>query len=288
MKNFIKLSLFAIILMLFSCKTTKDIVYEAPLIEERTLDTVFITAAAEDPNVIPKYMRPVYNASATRKHDLIHTKLEVAFDWSKQHVLGTATLSLMPYFYPTENLVLDAKVFDIHSIKLNGKTLKYDYNQQQINIQLDKVYNQGEKYTIEIDYTAKPNEGPSSGSAAITSDKGLFFINPLGEDANKPQQIWTQGETENSSRWLQTIDKPNERCTQEIYITIEDRFKTLSNGNLISSNKNSKGTRTDYWKQDKPHAPYLFMLGIGEYAVVEGSWGDIPVSYTHLTLPTKA
>ncbi|MEK7257968.1 MAG: M1 family aminopeptidase, partial [Bacteroidota bacterium] len=117
------------------------------------------------------------------------------------------------------------------------------------------------------------------GSAAIQSDKGLYFINPQGDEPDKPQQIWTQGETESNSRWFPTIDKPNERTTQEIYVTVEDRFKTLSNGTLTESKKNADGTRTDYWKMDMPHAPYLFMLAIGEYAVVKDNWNGKPVEY---------
>jgi len=89
------------------------------------------------------------------------------------------------------------------------------------------------------------------GSAAITSDQGLFFINPRNEDSEKPQQIWTQGETEWNSRWFPTTDKPNERCTQEMYLTVEDKYVTLSNGLLKSSKKNADGTRTDYWKMVK-------------------------------------
>ena len=70
-------------------------------------------------------------------------------------------------------------------------------------------------YTIKIDYTAKPNEIEASGSSAITDEKGLYFINPLGTDPKKMPQIWTQGETEASSCWFPTIDSPNEKTTQE-------------------------------------------------------------------------
>ncbi len=268
----------AIVMFFAACKTQKDIVEAYPIvIEEDLLDTLVVTAPVfkdEAPNELP-----VYNASATRHHDLIHTRLDIAFDWEKQHVLGKATLTLKPYFYKTNQLVLDAKVFDIHKITMNGKFLEYDYDFSKLRISLDRVYTRDEEFKIIIDYTAKPNEGPSSGSAAITSDKGLFFINPLNENPNKPQQIWTQGETENSSRWFPTIDKPNERCTQEMFITVENRFKTLSNGKLMSEILNDNGTRTDYWKQDKAHAPYLFMIGVGEYAVVNDKWRDIPLMY---------
>ncbi|NNF20928.1 MAG: M1 family metallopeptidase, partial [Saprospiraceae bacterium] len=198
---------------------------------------------------------------------------------TKQYVHGKASLTLKSHFYPTDKLELDAKVFDIHHVKMNGQSLSYDYDGRKLIIDLAKTFTRNENFTVDIDYTAKPNEGPSGGSFAILSDKGLFFINPLNENKNKPQQIWTQGETENNSRWFPTIDKPNERCSQEVYLTVEDRFKTLSNGKLVSSVKNGDGTRTDYWKQDKPHAPYLFMLGIGEYAVVKDKWNDIPLYY---------
>ena len=223
---------------------------------------------------------PRYESTYSLKNDLVHTKLDLKFDWAKQQVNGKAELTLKPYFYPTDKLEIDAKGFDIHKITLsNGKALKYDYDNKVIQIQLDKSYTRKEKYTIHIDYTAKPTEGEIGGSAAITSEQGLFFINHDGSDKEKPMQIWTQGETEWNSRWMPTIDHPNERTTQETYLTVQDRFKTLSNGTLESSKKNTDGTRTDYWKMDLPHAPYLFMITVGEFAKVSDTWEGIPVDY---------
>ncbi|MGA0232728.1 MAG: M1 family metallopeptidase, partial [Saprospiraceae bacterium] len=268
----------ATLALLSACKTQQEI-YEAPVvIEEELLDTLVVSAPIYKEVEVPNDL-PVYRASATRKHDLLHTKLELSFDWEKQYVNGKAELTLRPFFYPTDQLVLDAKVFDIHSVTMDGNMLEYDYDLQKLSINLGRKFTRDEKYTIQIDYTAKPNEGPSGGSAAITSDKGLFFINPLADNPNKPRQIWTQGETENSSRWFPTIDKPNERCSQEIYVTVDASFSTLSNGILVNSTPNPDGTRTDYWKQDAPHAPYLFMLGIGEYAVVKEEWNGKPLMY---------
>lgn len=225
---------------------------------------------------------PPYNPSHTFEHDLIHTKIEISFDWPKKRANGKATLTMRPWFYATDKVTLDAKNFDIKSVTYDGKSdqLKYDYNNEQLTVHLGKTYTRNDEFKIAIAYTAKPDEREAfGGSAAITSDKGLYFINADGADKNKPMQIWTQGETESNSFWMPTVDKPNERCTQEMYITVEDKFKTLSNGVLVSSKKNADGTRTDYWKMDKPHAPYLFMMAIGEYAVVKDKWRNIPVEY---------
>jgi len=225
-----------------------------------------------------------YQKSYTRGFDLLHTKLKVNFDWENQELNGTAALTLRPYFYPSDSLVLDAKAMDIKLISLqkkdgSQKKLSFDYDSLKINIKLGKEYTRLDTLNLLIEYVSKPNEVKSVGSHAIREAKGLYFINPHGRNKLKAQQIWTQGETEASSCWFPTIDAPNEKCTQEIYITTKSKYKTLSNGTLVSSIENNDNTRTDYWNQDKKHAPYLFMMAIGEYAVIEDTWEGIPVNY---------
>jgi len=232
---------------------------------------------APEPAPVPED-RPLYQESYHRDNDLLHTRLELAFNWEEEEVLGKAKLKLKPLYHPVNSLTLDAKGFEFHSIKLpEGTELDYTYNGLRVTIQLDKTYTRDETYELMIDYSAFPSE--DGGSAAITSDKGLFFINPTGETPNKPRQIWTQGETENNSKWFPTIDKPNERCTQEVYVTVPDEMVSLSNGVLTSSVDNEDGTRTDYWVMEQPHAPYLFMLAIGKFAVVKEEWNGIPIEY---------
>ena len=227
--------------------------------------------------------RAYYHESPERINDLLHTKLNVSFDWEKKHLLGEATLDFKPYFHAQNSVTIDAKGFDIHQISLvkeNGvKTdLEYKYNDLQIAVDLDRFYNRNETYTLYINYTAKPDDLVIEGGDAITDAKGLYFINPDGSE-DKPKQIWTQGETESSSCWFPCIDKPNERCTQEIAITVQEKYTTLSNGILTNSTTNTNGTRTDLWIQKKEHAPYLFMMAVGEFSITEDKWRDLDVNY---------
>lgn len=261
---------------LVSC-TPKATVTTIPDAAFEQLDTMVITAPRVQ-NEVTGFRLPTYRASAKRENDLLHTKLDIKFDWEKEQVIGTATLTLKPYFAPMSSVTLDAKGFEFSKVKmLKGKELDYNYDGQQIKINLDAVYKRDAEYTIVLDYIATP--AASGGSDAITSDKGLFFINPRQENPNKPTQIWTQGETEHNSRWFPTIDKPNERCTQELYVTVQDKYKTLSNGILVNSKAVGNGMRRDYWKMDKPHAPYLFALVVGDYAIVKDKWKNIDVDY---------
>ena len=225
----------------------------------------------------------ILRESNPKINDLVHTKLDVRFDYAKAYLYGKAWITLKPHFYNTDSLLLDAKGMDIKEVSImkgSAKSkLKYAYDGMELRITLDKMYKGGENYTVYIDYISKPDELKVKGSAAITDAKGLYFINPKGEEKDKPTQIWTQGETEANSAWMPTIDKPNQKTTDEIYMTVPSKYVTLSNGLLISQKKNADGTRTDYWKMDLPHAPYLFFMGVGEYSIIKDSYKGKEVSY---------
>ncbi|WP_265129859.1 M1 family metallopeptidase [Chryseobacterium oranimense] len=225
----------------------------------------------------------VYRATHTKVTELKHTKLKVNFDYQKEQMNGEEWLTASPFFYPTNELTLDAKGMLIHEVALetNGKKspLKYDYKDDVLKITLDKTYQKNQDYTVYIKYTARPNEVKQEGSAAINDAKGLYFINAQGKDPDMPTQIWTQGETESSSAWFPTIDKSNQKTTQEIYMTVPDKYVTLSNGLLKDSQKEANGLRTDHWVMDKRHSTYLFFMGVGEYAIVKDKWRNIAVDY---------
>ncbi|HYK45114.1 MAG TPA: M1 family metallopeptidase [Parafilimonas sp.] len=243
----------------------------------------FVGAFAQE-NTEDSSWKKIYRAEATRINDLVNTTLEVNFDFSKSYMYGKEWLTLHPHFYPTDSLTLDAKGMNINEVALfvNGKktSLQYKYDDSLfLRIKLNKTYKSNESYTVYIDYVSKPDEWKERGSAAISGAKGLYFINPRGDEKGKPTEIWTQGETEHNSVWMPTIDKPNQKTTEQISMTVPDKYVTLSNGLLSGQKKNANGTRTDTWKMDLPHAPYLFFMGVGDYAIVKDSYEGKEVAY---------
>ena len=228
--------------------------------------------------------KPVsYQPMAKKDIDLIHTRLELSFDENNEWVIGKANLTIKPYFLPIQKFYLDAKGFQINSINgvFNRDTfsLDYTYDSLKLEIFLARSLSSNDTFKVLIDYIAKPSELRSQGGSAITDNKGLYFINSKGTDPYKPRQIWTQGETENSSAWFPTVDVPGEKHTQEIYVTIRENEKSLSNGLLLSSKKLGNGYKVDYWSQKLPHAPYLTMLAIGDFTITKDKWRDKEVSY---------
>ena len=239
-----------------------------------------------EPDPVALSSKPNYQPSPTRVADIIHTRLEVRPDWQKRWLYGQAIVLVSPYFYPITELDLDARGMYISRVALYTapgvmSPLDYTYiDNKVLRIKLGQEFNKGDHFRVLIDYIAKPDElGSVGGSAAITSDKGLYFINPQGTVPNKPTQFWTQGETQSNSVWFPTIDRPNEKMTEEVLITVENKYKTLSNGLLVKQTENSDGTRTDHWKMDMPHAVYLVMMAAGEFSVVKDQWRGKEVSY---------
>ncbi len=225
----------------------------------------------------------IYRASNTKVNDLVHTRLSVSFDYQKRYLYGKAWITLKPHIYASDSLTLDAKGMEIKSVAMiSGSSLiplRYQYNGMKLYINLGRTIKGQEEYKVFIDYIAKPDELKTSGSAAITDAKGLYFINPDGAVADKPVQIWTQGETEASSVWFPTIDSPNQKTTSEISMTVPSKYVTLSNGKLALQKSNADGTRTDTWKMELPHAPYLFMMAVGDFKIYKDKWRDREVNY---------
>ena len=267
----------ALLALLAGCKTSKDTGSDAL---NDTVETVELPEVEITPPT-----RPLYRPSATRTHDLIHTELEVEPVWETESLLGQAWLTLAPYFYPTDQLVLDAKGFDVHRVAMVTDdtvqtALDHRYDGLQLFIDLGRTYDRDEEYTVYIDYTAKPNELElGTSNEAISGDRGLYFIDPMETDPNRPTQLWTQGEPEASSCWFPTIDKPNERCTQELRMIVRDDFITISNGLRTTQEDMGKGFRMDTWVQEKPHAPYLFMMAAGQWHEEVDEWNGLSVNY---------
>jgi aminopeptidase N len=267
-----------IVYAFFSCSVQKPNQAQSVLPTD-SLSVAQDTAVFENPILDQRNIQ----WSDTRSFDLRHTKLDLFPVLDSAVLHAQATLELSPLAYPQSQVSLDAVGFLVERVarieQLDTMDLYYEYDGEAITAWFDRDFTPGEKMILFISYVAQPEKLPVTTGEAIKSDKGLYFIDPLGTDPVKPTQIWTQNEPEAASKWFPTFDAPNYRCTQEIYLTVDTAFQTLSNGLKIFSRDNGDGTRTDYWKMDLPHAPYLFMIAVGQFSIIEDQWKNVPLQY---------
>ena len=123
------------------------------------------TYAQSENETYERYNTGEYRSSRLKEFDLIHTKLEVSFDWTKQYLLGKADLKLTPHFFPQDQLILDAKGMDIHRLlcSKNGNYIETDYTNttSQLIIQLPYTLTMGDTIDLSISYTCLLYTSPS-------------------------------------------------------------------------------------------------------------------------------
>jgi len=227
--------------------------------------------------------KPWPKGSATKLTDVVHVRLNLNFNPAEATMNGEAELYCTPYFKPIDTVELDAQGFTIYKVsiweKAVWKDLAYSYNGRKLKIALGNTKTKKDTFKLFVGYTANPDSVLAEGGSAISGAQGLYFINGKSEPGGFMPQFWTQGEPESNSAWFPVVDKPNEKITHEIAMTVDSSWTTLSNGSIEFTTENGDGTRTDYWSMNQPHAPYLVMMAAGEFHTTTEIWDSIPVSY---------
>lgn len=213
---------------------------------------------------------PVRDAgeSRSRAYDVLHYRIEVAFDESKRMVIGKTTITLVPFVDRLDTVELDAEKLKITAVTgPHGTPLGYRVKPATLAIGLARPASPADTVRLTVNYTATPR-------------KGLYFVQPDSAYPRKPWQIWTQGEDMDNHFWFPCYDFPNDVATVEVLATVRDRYVALSNGSLLKVTKDPKArTSTYHWKISRPIVSYLVMLAIGEYAVIHDRAGSLPVDY---------
>ena len=206
------------------------------------------------------------NRTRDREVDIHHIKIDVTVDLKAESVYGHVVHELSPLHSSLASFELDAEDMTIRRVRLNDKDIAFEHNGEKLHVTLDNAIGWQDTVKIRIDYTSFPL-------------LGTFFIKPDETYQDKPWQAWTQGEENDNHHWVPIYDYPNDRSTFEISLTVDDAFKAVSNGELMSVTKNKDGTHTWHWHEHYPMVSYLMSFVVGEYVKVEDSYKDIPVNY---------
>jgi aminopeptidase N len=243
------------------------------IVQARPMNELF----QQDEQKQVKKLPPVHYVRS-RDYDMRHIALNLKFDWEKEQTYGTAAITLAPLTPNFQTVNLDAGAMVINSVRLNGKDLKFSYDEPTSNltVNLDRVYKIGEAVTLTVDYRTKGLV--VSNTLGFGGGGGLKFIKPNAANPNRRRQIWSQGESDYNRFWFPSYDSPNDFRTTELIATVEKPMFVVSNGKLLSRKDNKDGTETFYWKMDTPYANYLTSIVVGEYAEIKGTYAGIPVS----------
>ncbi len=202
----------------------------------------------------------------SRDYDLQHSKIALRFDLEQKKVIGDVTHSVSVLRDDTANLVFDSVGLTIESVTLNKSAAKFETTPAKLVVPLATTAKKGDKFEVEIKYEGK-------------TSKGAYFILPDKDYPDRPKQIWTQGESEDTRYYLPTYDYPNDRLTTETILTVPAAWTTIANGKLVSVKDAGNGMKTWTWQEAVPSSTYLITVVAGEFDEVKETWRGKPVTY---------
>jgi len=208
--------------------------------------------------------RPHYNPD--RPGQVKHIFLDLNLDIPNQSYHGTCSIELLPVRSGIDQLKLDAVNLNIQSVQVDNTPQKFDYDGEQLSIQLQPPTQIDQLLMIAIAYSVEKPQ------------RGLYFIHPNEDYPNKPTQVWTQGEDEDSRFWFPCFDYPGQLATSEIRVRVPKPFIAISNGRLIHTEEDGD-CKTYHWSQEQIHPTYLMTLAVGDFAEIQDEWHDRPVTY---------
>jgi len=197
--------------------------------------------------------------------DVLHMKVDVRLDVPNKRVIGTVTHTVAPMNDGVVAAEFDAIDMEIQSVLVAKQPAIYRYDGAKLFVELG-TRKKGQEVTVAIQYTATPRIG-------------LYFIQPDEGYPEKPVQVWSQCQDEDTRYWIPCFDHPSEKQTTEMIATVPGTWFALSNGRLLQEKKNKDGTKRFHWHQDRPHSTYIITLAAGEFSQIKASHNGLTVDY---------
>ena len=210
---------------------------------------------------IVSYICIAFSLTATAQSvDFLTADANVLIHAEEKSISGKVNYSFK-VLEPTQTVSIDARDMQIEALSLDGKKIKYTYNEETINFSTNLKPNT--THTVSIAYTATPN-------------KAVYFV----KDYQGRDQIWTQGQGKYTSHWLPSFDDMREKVIFDLTIHYKKEAEVIANGKLVSTKLINDSIRS--WKYDmqQPMSSYLVAFAIGAYnKTEETSTSGIPLVF---------
>ena len=198
--------------------------------------------------------------------DIRHLSLDMTPDFAQRSIHATVALTFAPIGQPLAEWELDAVRLGIEKIEVKGAPLaSHEVSDTKLKLYFKEPIPVGAEVVATITYHVQP-------------ENGLYFRTP--EMGYKPgdTQVWSQGEAEFHRYWFPCYDYPNMRFTSEVTCHVPEGMQVISNGKLISQEKEAGGLFAWHWKQDETMANYLLAVAAGYFHKIEDKLGELPLA----------
>jgi aminopeptidase N len=211
------------------------------------------------PGARPQYM-------PDKPGNVEHIALIVSIDLEAKSLTGSCRIRLRVIDGGVRTLRLDAVEMQVSAVSVDGAGIAFMHDGKQLTLELAQVPQADQVLEIAIQYQVeKPR-------------RGIYFTGSTVDYPNKPIQVWTQGEDEDSRFWFPCFDYPGQLATSEMVVTVPDGYQTVSNG-ILTNIETGNATQTFHWRQAQVHPCYLITLVVAQLSEIQDHWEDIATPY---------
>lgn len=194
---------------------------------------------------------------------------EVHLNDSTNRIEGKTTIKIK-FLKPSQKVVLDLvgkndstyTGMEVSRISFSGNLVKFSHQNNQLEIDFGKIFNAGETFEFEVEYSGIPADG-----LIISKNK---FVDRTFFGDNWPDR---------ARHWLPVVDHPSDKATLEFYVTAPKKYQVVSNGFLLKESNLENEEKLTVWKENIPISTKIMVIGVARFAVLNnGELNKTPVS----------
>lgn len=184
-----------------------------------------------------------------------HVALDLTADFQAKRLGGTATLDVMAAPGARE-IVLDSKGLEIAGVTDDrGRELPYTEGDADADTGAPLTITLSGARRIRISYRSAPDA------------EALQWLSPEQTAGKQQPFLFSQGQPTLNRTWIPTQDSPGIRQTWEARIVAPAPLRAVMSGDRLTPEGEAvQGGRAFRFRMDKPVAPYLIALAVGDIA----------------------
>ncbi len=192
-----------------------------------------------------------------KRIDIKHYQFNIEFSDKTNQIKATTFVTVYFNQAGVKQLRLDltsnvknGKGMVVDSVSAPNLNTTYSHLNNELLINLEQASTAGTSLIIKITYHGEPADGLHAGPTKY-GDRSFFSDNWPNKGRN----------------WLPLIDHISDKATCEFIIKAPIHYKVVSNGILMEESTINDSTKLTHWKQSVPIAPWLYTIGVADFAV---------------------
>ncbi len=189
--------------------------------------------------------------------DVLHYKMQILVEPTRRRIAGSTTVRASSRTSALASIDLNFRRMPITDVQMGGVTVGFGRTAGILTVNLDRPYEIGETFEVEIFYAGEPEDG--------------FFF--------RSQTTYSKSQPDKARFWFPCHDEPSDKATSETLTTVPSDKVVVSNGSLLSVVDNGDGTSTYHWSESFPIATYLISLAISDYVEFGTDVDGVPLRF---------